>query len=139
MPTASDVRFEATLTVLIQHLVLCFPHATIFSRQVRDAYHVFVIAPYGGGPEKTVQVERAWLADHPTTMDAFRQVLKSLNLPAILQMCDRYNLRSPPGRTPANDEWPSASIGGTVWYGPLNLSGASLSTSSPALFAVCAD
>ena len=139
MQTASDARVEATLKVLIQHLVLCFPHATIFFRQVRYAYHVFVIAPYGGGPEKAVQVERAWLADQQTTMDEFRQVLENLNLPAILQTCDRYDLRSSTGSTPANDEWPSASIGDTLWYGPLNLSGSSLSTASPALFAVRPD
>jgi hypothetical protein len=93
MDFPDEARADAKLKVLIRHLVLSFPHATILSRQVEDRYHVFVIAPYEGGPDKAVQVERAVLVERHTTVDEFRVLLESLHLPTLLQSCERFDIR----------------------------------------------
>ena len=71
MMQAGEDRVEMAQKVLIQHLVLSFPHAAIFSRQIGRAYQVFVIAPYDGSPGTAIQVERAWLADQQASIDDF--------------------------------------------------------------------
>ena len=103
-----EVRADATLKELIYHLVLSFPQAAIFSRQVGDQYDVVVIAPYDGRPDKAIQVERAWLADQHATMDAFRSVLETLNLPTALQRCERVDLGSAHWSDPTNKGWVTA-------------------------------
>jgi hypothetical protein len=51
MARPAQVRGDATLKVLIRHLVLSFPQAAILSRSVGGRYHVCVIVPYDGGAE----------------------------------------------------------------------------------------
>jgi hypothetical protein len=138
MRRTGEDRVETALKVLIQHLVLCFPQATIFSRPVGDTYQVFVIAPYDGSADTALQVERAWLADQ-ASVDEMRQVLEMLNLPTVLESCARYDLGSAHRRDPANAGWPTAQGGGTVAYGPCPLSRPPLSTSPGALLSVRAD
>jgi hypothetical protein len=58
-----DGGIELALKTLIRQLILSFPESAILSRQVGYRYHVFVIVPYAGGPENTLQVERAWLVE----------------------------------------------------------------------------
>ena len=136
---------DAKLKVLIWHLVTTFPQAAILSRQVEDTYHLFIIVFYGGAPEKAIQVERALLVDRDSSLDEFSSFLASLNLPTLLQGCDRYDLRhasrsqiqqacTRPGVSgskagheclsgPANGGWPSIRNGGTVSHGHRYLSG----------------
>lgn len=133
MQPAGEDRVETALKMLIRHLVLSFPQAGIFSRPVGHAYQVFVIAPYDGGPDKAIQVERAWLAEQQATIDEFQQVLESLNLPTVLERCERYELRPARGSAPANAGWPAAPGSRTVAYGPFQLSSPPLSTSPGAL------
>jgi hypothetical protein len=134
-----EVRADATLKELIRHLVLSFPQTAIFSRQVGDAYYVFVIAPYDGGLEKAIQVERALLTDHHAALDDFRHLLETLDLPGILKTCDRSEIRSARRSAPANEGWPAAPIGSTVSHGPFDLSGPSLPTPPGALLPVRAE
>ena len=63
MEFPGQARGDAKLKALIRHLLRTFPQTSILSRQVGDTYHVFVIVPYGGGPEKAIQVESALLVD----------------------------------------------------------------------------
>ena len=145
MDLPEELRADVKLKVLIWHLVLSFPHATILSRQVGDTYHVFIIAPYDGGPEKVIQVERAVLSERHPTVDDFRALLESLHLPTLLQTGARYDLRQvshsqaqsvhphpmvpgdkiqrAPLTAPSNGEWSAAPIGGTVGHGRFHLSG----------------
>lgn len=87
-----EMKADLKLKMLIRHLVTTFPQAAILSRQVGDRYHVFVIVPYGGGPEKAIQVERALLVERNPSVDEFGPLLDSLNLTTLLQGCDRYDL-----------------------------------------------
>ena len=137
-------RTEAKLKVLIRHLVLTFPHAGILSRQVGHAYHVCIIAPYDGSPEKTIQVERALLAESARSIKEFECFLAQLNLPGLFQTCERYELRSV--STPRSHEtveclthkgWSVAPIIGTVCHGPRPLSNSSLPTPPDPLFPLC--
>ena len=93
MEHARDIAGDAKLKALIRHLVTTFPQTSILSRQVGETYHVFVIVPYEGGPEKTIQVDRALLTDRQTTVDEFCMLLESLHLPTLLQSSERYDLR----------------------------------------------
>ena len=69
-----------------------FPQTSILSRQVGDTYHVFVIVPYGGGPEKAIQVESALLVEREPSVDELGALLERLNLSTVLQGSDRYEL-----------------------------------------------
>ena len=100
----------AALKALIRHLVLSFPKAAILSRQVGDRYHVFVMVPYAGGPENTLQVDRAWLVDSARSIKASERVLQALDLPRLFQTRERVELRYPStpqlmrvSRNPANE------------------------------------
>ena len=146
MHSSEATRTETKLKVLIRHLVLTFPHAGILSRQVGHTYHVFVIAPYAGGADKTLQVDRALLAESAGSIKDFEGVLAQLNLPLRFQRCERYEWRSMSTRRshqtdecPANGGWPSVPIGGTVGHGPHPLSRPLLPTSPDALFPLCAN
>jgi hypothetical protein len=113
-----EVSADATLKLLIQHLVLSFPQAAVFSRQVGERYNVVVIASYDGSPDKAIQVERAWLADQFASMDEFRAVLELLNLPTVLQRSEWVDLRSASGNNPAQKGWAVMEPGSTVTHGP---------------------
>ena len=76
MEHSPDRETEPALKAVIRHLVLSFPNAAILSREVGDRYHVFVIVPYGGGPEKTLQVERAWLVESTRSIEVGERVLR---------------------------------------------------------------
>jgi hypothetical protein len=152
---------DMNLNVLIRHLVLSFPQAAILSRSVGDRYHVYVIVPYDGGPEKAVQVERAMYDEAARSIKDLEECLSQLNLPTLFRTRARYEMKlaSPPRRehasgdpavdgrvirersstSPANEGWPPAPIGGTLFHGPLHLSSPSLPTSPGPLFAVCSD
>jgi hypothetical protein len=82
---------EATLKALVRHLVLNFPETSVLSRQVGDRYYVFVISPYGGGPEKAIQIERAWLVKSARSIKEFEGYLTQLDLPRLLQTRERYD------------------------------------------------
>lgn len=140
---------DAGLKVLIRHLVLSFPQAAILSRSVGERYHVCVIVPYDGSPEKAAQVERALCDESARSIKGFELLLSQLNLPLLFQTRDRYDVRvahpppfepdGEPDRSPANEGWPAAPIGGTVFHGPFDLSGSFLSTPPGAGFALPAD
>jgi hypothetical protein len=68
------------------------PQTSILSRQVGDTYHVFVIVPYGGGPEKAIQVESALLVEQDSSVEEFGSLRDSLNLSALIQGRERYDL-----------------------------------------------
>ena len=135
---------EAKLKVLIRHLVMSFPHTSILSRQIEDRYHLLVIVPYEGGPEKAIQVERAFLFEKDRSVEDFGVFLSHLNLPTLLHDRERYDLRSasrphpeqarrcravsnrvaksPWGGSPANGGWATGLPRGTVPHGSLHLS-----------------
>ena len=92
MEFPEEASVEAKLKALIRHLVRTFPQTSILSRQVGDTYHVFVIVPYAGGPEKAIQVERALLVEREPSVDEFGALLDRLNLSTVLQGSDRYEL-----------------------------------------------
>ena len=98
-----DTNVEAKLKVLIRHLVTSFPETSILSREIAGRYHLFIIVPYSGGPEKAIQVDRAVLREPALSEDEFALRLDRLYLPAILQGCVRYDL----------GPWPSEVSGGT--------------------------
>jgi hypothetical protein len=106
MERSGDARVEAKLKVLIRHLVTSFPETSILSRPVGEQYHVFVIVPYEGGPEKSIQVERALLREPSLTVDEFVSRLDGLHLPTVLQECARYDL--------GPHSW-SSSVSGRCW------------------------
>ena len=133
MDKPPETGADARLKVLIRYLVLSFMQAGILSRQVGDRYYVCVIVPYDGGPEKTVQIERAWLAESARSIKELERVLSPLNLPLLFQTCERYDVRAAHPST-ANEGWPAASNGGTVLYGPFPLSGSSSPTRAGPLF-----
>lgn len=92
MEHSSETSVDEKLRSLIWYLVTAFPQAAILSRQVEERYHVFIIVPYGGGPEKAIQVERALLLDQDLSVDELGLLLDTLNLPTLLQGCERYDL-----------------------------------------------
>ncbi|MCE3222859.1 MAG: hypothetical protein K0S58_1039 [Nitrospira sp.] len=148
MESAGEARVDATLRALIRHLVLSFPQAAILSRSVGTRYHVCVIVPYDGSPEKTVQAEQAMDGERARSVKDVERQLSQLNLPLLLQTRERYDLsltnRQPhepacgwhapeDGRTanrqdgsPANGGWLKVQIPRTVFHGPLPLSDPSL-------------
>ena len=83
---------EEKLTVLIRYLVHSFPLASILSRQVGDRYHVFVIVPFDGSPEKTLQVETTVLRNRSLRLEGFAALLSTLNLRRLFDQNDRYDL-----------------------------------------------
>lgn len=144
MQSPEALKAEAKRKALVRHLVLTFPHAAIMSRSVLERYHVFVIVPYDGSPEKTVQVEGAVYRESASSVKDFKQFLFQLKLPLLFQTRERYDLRSAnppaPGDTggylatdnraissrsctsPAHEGWLTAGIRGTVVHGPVPLS-----------------
>ncbi len=84
---------EAKVRALIAHLVRLFPRATVFSRQVEDRYHVFVIVPYDGSPEKAIQADQAVFRDPLLGVEGFAARLSGLSLSTVLETSDRYELR----------------------------------------------
>ena len=54
----ATIDIEPKLKAFIRHLVTSFPECGLLSRQIGEDHHVFITKPYGGGPGKTVQVER---------------------------------------------------------------------------------
>jgi len=93
---------EDKVTVLIRYLVHSFPLASILSRQVEARYHLFVIVPFDGTPEKTLQVEIAMFRDQRLAVEGFAARLSALNLHRIFDRIDRYELPSflPPAQAP---------------------------------------
>lgn len=88
----ADMSRNAKLKVLIRHLVTTFPHAAILSRPVLETYHLFIIVPYGGAPEKAIQVERALLVERNPSVHDFACLLDSLNLTTLLEGRAQYDL-----------------------------------------------
>lgn len=87
-----ETEAEAKLKVLIRHLVLSFPQASILSWQVGRGDHVFLIVPYDGSLEKTIQVETAVFQDQNFGVQEFASLLCRLDLCTALDRCDRYDL-----------------------------------------------
>ncbi|MGC3973503.1 MAG: hypothetical protein QM771_03860 [Nitrospira sp.] len=83
---------EEKLTVFIRYLVHSFPLASILSRQVGDQYHVFVIVPFDGSQEKTLQVETTVFRNGRLRLDGFAALLSALNLRRVFDQHDRYDL-----------------------------------------------
>lgn len=92
MAHTTEAWADAKLKALIGHLVRIFPNAAVLSRQVADRYHVFVIMPYDGSTEKAIQVDRVLFLDRDAAVEEFVSLLCSVDLPSVLQMCDRYHL-----------------------------------------------
>lgn len=83
---------EEKLTVLIRYLVRSFPLASILSRQAGDRYHVFVIVPFDGSQEKTLQVETTVFRHRALRVEGFAALLSTLNLRRVFEQADRYDL-----------------------------------------------
>lgn len=83
---------EVKLTVLTRYLVHSFPLASILSRQVGDRYHVFVIVPFDGSQEKTLQVETMVFCNRRLRVEGFAALLSTLNLRRVFDQHDRYDL-----------------------------------------------
>ena len=83
---------EEKLTVLIRYLVPTFPRASILSRQVGSRYHVFVIVPFDGSQEKTLQVETTVFHNRNQRVEGFAALLSTLNLRRVFDRSDRYDL-----------------------------------------------
>lgn len=83
---------EEKLTVLIQYLVRSFPLASILSRQAGDRYHVFVIVPFDGSQEKTLQVETTVFCHRSLRVEGFAALLSTLNLRRVFEQADRYDI-----------------------------------------------
>ncbi|MEP7153866.1 MAG: hypothetical protein ABI856_19345, partial [Nitrospira sp.] len=64
----------------------------ILSRPVEETYHLFIIVPHGGAPEKAIQVERALLVERNPSVHDFACFLDSLNLTTHLEGRNRYDL-----------------------------------------------
>ena len=116
-----DDATEVALKALIRHLVLSFPDTAILSRQVGDRYHVFVIVPYAGGPEKTIQAERAWLDQCARSIETCERLLDGLDLPRLFLTRDRVELRYAASRqltrvtlNSANEGWTAEPVTCTV-------------------------
>ena len=93
MDDPRDRRGDAKLQTLIHHLVRSFPQTSILSRQVGNSYHMCVIVPHNGAPEKTIQVERALLVEPSPSLAEFAVFLTRLDLSRVLEGCARYDLR----------------------------------------------
>ena len=92
MERAEDPTIAAKLKVLIRYLVTSFPDTSILFREIEGRYHLFVVMPYSGGPEKVIQVDQAVLREPAITEDEFASRVDRLHLPTILQGCARYDL-----------------------------------------------
>lgn len=92
MERAEDSNIAAKLKILIRHLVASFPETSILFREIGGRYHLFVIVPYSGGPEKVIQVDQAVLREQALTEDEFASRVDRLHLPTVLQGCARYDL-----------------------------------------------
>lgn len=82
---------EEKLTLLIWYLVRSFPLASILSRQVGDRYHVFIIVPFDGSQEKTVQVETNIFQDQELPVERFAELLSTVNLRRMFDRGNRYD------------------------------------------------
>ncbi|MCW5797896.1 MAG: hypothetical protein LZF60_230004 [Nitrospira sp.] len=100
---------EEKLTVLIRYLVHSFPLASILSRQVGERYHVFVIVPFDGSQEKTLQVETAVFHDRNQRVEGFAALLATRHLCRVFERVDRYDLDWV-GRHP--EAWPMPAFSG---------------------------
>lgn len=87
-----DPIAEEKLTVLIRYLVHSFPLASILSRQVGERHHVFVIVPFDGSQEKTLQVETTVFHNRNQRVEGFAALLSTLNLHRVFDRGDRYDL-----------------------------------------------
>jgi len=98
---------EDKVTVLIRYLVHSFPLASILSRQVAGRYHLFVIVPFDGTAEKTLQVEIAMFRDPRVPVERFAARLSALNLHRIFDRIDRYEIPSflPQTKVPAGSTY----------------------------------
>ncbi len=83
---------EEKLTLLIRYLVHSFPRASILSRHVGARYHVFVIVPFDGSQEKTLQVETTVFHNRKQRVEGFAALLSTLNLRRVFDRSDRYHL-----------------------------------------------
>ncbi len=92
MAPTTQASAEAKVKAVIGHLVILFPHATVFSRQVADRYHVFVIVPYDGSPEKAIQVDRTVFLDPFLGVEEFASLLRSLTQkwPRKFEQADKW-------------------------------------------------
>jgi hypothetical protein len=93
---------DIKLKVLVRHLVLVFPKASIYWREIEGRYCTFVIVPFAGGSEKAIQVDLAVLRDPAVTEKELNSALDRVHLPAILQTCARYDLGPLTGMPAAN-------------------------------------
>lgn len=87
-----DQSAEDKFTILVGYLVRSFPLASILSRQVGDRYHMFVIAPFDGSREKTLQVETTIFHDQRLRVEEFAVLLSMRNLRREFDRGDRYAL-----------------------------------------------
>jgi hypothetical protein len=87
------IDVEAKLKAFIRYLVTNFPQCGLLSRQIGEVHHVFVIKPYGGGPGKTIQVDRGLLTEPARSIRDFECCLSKLDLPRLLQKHERCELR----------------------------------------------
>ena len=83
---------DSKLKVLVRHLVMVFPKASVYWREVEGRYCTFVIVPFAGGSEKAIQVDLAILRDPAVTEEELDSALNGLHLPSILETCARYDL-----------------------------------------------
>ena len=105
MEHVEDTNVAGKIKVLAQHLVASFPQASILFREIGVRCHLFVIVSYAGGPEKTIQVDRAVLDNSVLTTDEFASRVGRLHLPTVLKGCARYDL--------GPDVWSSVGAGET--------------------------
>lgn len=119
----ATIDIEPKLKAFIRHLVTSFPECGLLSRQIGEDHHVFIIKPYGGGPGKTVQVERGLPTGLARSIRDFECCLSQLDLPRLLQTHERCELRcvSRPPSTQAgdnlNEDRSATPSSGGVWRG----------------------
>lgn len=92
MEAHAETFVDAKLKTLVRHLVTSFPHAAILSRPVEEPYHLFLIVPYSGTPEKAIRIERTLLVERNPSVHDFSCLLDSLNLTTFLEGNDWYEL-----------------------------------------------
>ena len=83
---------EEKCAVLIRHLVLGFPQASILSWQVGARYHVFVVVPHDGSREKTLQVDTHVFHDPRLRVEEFAARRSTLERRARGARVFRYHL-----------------------------------------------
>lgn len=88
-----ESHVDAKLRVLTRYIVASFPEASILSREIGGRYHLFVLVPFAGGPDKVIQVDRAVLADPTLPEKEFVTRIDQLHLPTLLRRCGRYDLQ----------------------------------------------